>query len=394
MLGAILDTTERKLAEEALRDADRRKDEFLAMLAHELRNPLAPIRNALRILSARGAAEREFDTLRAMMERQVEHLVRMVDDLMDVSRIMRGRIELRTKPLKLAEIVARAVETARPAIDARGHELSASVPAEPVWIRGDLVRLAQVFANLLTNAAKYTEGAGRISLTARSEENFAEVSVRDNGIGMAPELLPRVFDLFVQGDRSVGRSQGGLGIGLTLVRRLVEMHGGTIRAESAGRGRGSAFIVRLPLCAEPALPPPHGESSNGAKTAAPRQRILVVDDSVDSAESLAMMLRLSGHEVRTAYNGPSALADAASAPPDAVLLDIGLPDMDGFEIVRRLRQKDGLSQTVIIAVTGYGQDADRRRTKEAGFDYHLVKPIDSAQLEQVLSGLLRDGVRS
>ena len=267
-----------------------------------------------------------------MMERQVEHLVRMVDDLMDVSRIMRGRIELRTKPLKLTEVVARAVETARPAIDARGHQLSVSVPADPVWIRGDLVRLAQVFANLLTNAAKYTEGAGRISLAARCDGDFAEVSIRDNGIGIAPELLPRIFDLFVQGDRSVGRSQGGLGIGLTLVRRLVEMHGGTIRAESAGRGHGSAFIVRLPLCADPVLPAPCGEGGNGTKAATPRQRILVVDDSVDSAESLAMILRLSGHEVRTAYNGPAALADAAAAPPDAVLLDIGLPDMDGFEM--------------------------------------------------------------
>jgi PAS domain S-box-containing protein len=385
MLGANLDVTERRRTEEALRDADRRKDEFLAMLAHELRNPLAPIRNALGVLAMR-FTDPDLDKVRGMMERQVEHLVRMVDDLLDVSRIMRGRIELRNEPVELPALIARAVETARPAIDARGHELTVSLPSEHVWVRGDLLRLAQIFANLLGNAAKYTEGAGTISLSAECEKGCVVISVRDTGIGIAPELLPRVFDLFVQGDRSVARSQGGLGIGLTLVRRLVELHGGTIRAASAGPGRGTEFVVRLPVCSE-ALPP--GDCpDNGATQKNLRergQRVLVVDDNVDAAESLAMVLRLSGHEVRTAYNGPAALAEARAATPDVVFLDIGLPGMDGFDVARQIREDQGLNHLRIVAVTGYGQDEDRRRTQEAGFDFHLTKPVDPTQLDRLLS---------
>jgi PAS domain S-box-containing protein len=395
MLGANLDVTERRRTEEALRDADRRKDEFLAMLAHELRNPLAPIRNALGILAMR-FTDPELEKVRGMMERQVEHLVRMVDDLLDVSRIMRGRIELRSEPLELAAIIARAVETARPAIDARGHELTVSLPTERIWVRGDLVRLAQIFANLLGNAAKYTEGTGRITLTAECENVRVAIRIRDTGIGIAPELLPRIFDLFVQGDRSVARSQGGLGIGLTLVRRLVELHGGTIRAESAGPGRGSEFIVRLPVC--DAAVPVKDAPDNGMTQKRPQergQRVLVVDDNVDAAESLAMVLRLSGHEVRTAYNGPAALAEARIATPDVVLLDIGLPGMDGFDVARQIREDRGLNHLRIVAVTGYGQDEDRRRTQEAGFDFHLTKPVDPVQLDRLLSrGANNKGVRN
>jgi CheY-like chemotaxis protein len=390
MLGANLDVTERRRTEEALRDADRRKDEFLAMLAHELRNPLAPIRNALGVLAMR-FTDPDLDKVRGMMERQVEHLVRMVDDLLDVSRIMRGRIELRHEPVELATIIARAVETARPAIDARGHELTVALPSERVWVGGDLVRLAQIFANLLGNAAKYTERAGTISLSAECEKGHVAISVRDTGIGIAPELLPRIFDLFVQGDRSVARSQGGLGIGLTLVRRLVELHGGTIRAASAGPGRGSEFVVRLPVCGE-ALPlkdsPDNGATQKNSQHRG--QRVLVVDDNVDAAESLAMVLRLSGHEVRTAYDGPAALAEARAVTPDVVLLDIGLPGMDGFDVARQIREDQGLSHLRIVAVTGYGQDEDRRRTQEAGFDFHLTKPVDPTQLDRLLSRTLSE----
>jgi PAS domain S-box-containing protein len=386
MLGANLDVTERRRTEEALRDADRRKDEFLAMLAHELRNPLAPLRNALGVLAMR-FTDPDLDKVRGMMERQVEHLVRMVDDLLDVSRIMRGRIELRNEPVELTAIIARAVETARPAIDARGHELKVSFPSERVWIRGDLVRLAQIFANLLGNAAKYTERAGTISLSAESEDARVVISVRDSGIGIAPELLPLIFDLFVQGDRSIARSQGGLGIGLTLVRRLVELHGGTIRAASAGPGRGSEFVVQLPVCnAASPVGLARDDSATQRNPEERGQRVLVVDDNVDAAESLAMVLRLSGHEVRTAYNGPAALAEARAATPDVVLLDIGLPGMDGFDVARQIREDRGLNHLRIVAVTGYGQDEDRRRTQEAGFDFHLTKPVDPRQLDRLLSG--------
>jgi PAS domain S-box-containing protein len=393
MTGMMWDVTERKGLEEELRrraaalaEADRRKNEFLAMLAHELRNPLAPIRNALYILQLPGAPATQVERVRAMMERQIQHLVRLVDDLLDVSRIMRGKIDLRKEPLELSAVVTQAVETAQPAIDAQSHQLTVSLPPEPVRLEGDLVRLAQVLANLLNNAAKYTERGGHIWLSADREGSEVVIHVRDNGIGIAPEMLPRIFDLFVQVDRSIQRSQGGLGIGLTLVRRLVEMHGGTIRARSAGPGKGSEFIVRLPALPEAARICQAGAEPNGMGKPAPR-RILVVDDNVDSAESLALLLRRGGHEVRTAYDGPTAVQEARNFRPEVAFLDIGMPGMSGFEVAQQLRQEEGLNQALLVAMTGYGQDEDRRHSHEAGFDHHLVKPVDPAAVEKLIASL-------
>jgi PAS domain S-box-containing protein len=372
---------------EEVRDADRRKDEFLAMLAHELRNPLAPLRNALHILSVPDLGRGQGEQVRAMMARQVEHLVRMVDDLLDVSRLLRGKIELRPEPFDVAEAVRRAVETAQPVIDALGHELTVVLPAEPLPVRGDLVRLAQVFANLLNNAAKYTDRSGRIRIAAGREGGQVAVRVRDTGVGIAPDLLPKVFDLFVQADRSAARTQGGLGIGLTLVKRLVEMHGGTVEVRSDGPGQGSEFVVRLPP-AEVELPPSvstNGQVRVAARAGAPL-RVLVVDDNVDAAESLAVVLRSVGHTVRTAHCGPAAVQVAAALRPEAVVLDIGLPGMDGYEVAQQLRRGPAAGAS-LIALTGYGQEEDRRRSKAAGFDHHLVKPVDPAVLTELLAGV-------
>jgi PAS domain S-box-containing protein len=390
ILAVVIDVTERRRAEEALQQADRRKDEFLAMLAHELRNPLAPICNALQILRAPGTAGAAVEEAVGVLERQVRHLVRLVDDLLDVSRIMRGRIDLRKERLDLAAVVAQAVETVRPVLDARGHELTVALPAEPVRLVGDGVRLAQVFANLLHNAAKYTEGPGRIRLSAAREDGSVAVRVQDSGVGIAPEVLPHIFDLFVQADRSIARSQGGLGIGLTIVRRLVNLHGGTITATSAGPGRGSEFVVRLP--ALPATDSLRESAAGGpspppGNNAIPSRRILVVDDNVDAARSLATLLRLLGHAVRTAHDGAAALEAAGAERPELVFLDIGLPGMDGYEVARRLRQEPGLRRTRLVALTGYGQEEDRRRSEQAGFDRHVVKPVDLAVLKALLADL-------
>jgi two-component system CheB/CheR fusion protein len=402
MLGAAIDVTERRAAEEALREADRRKDELLAMLAHELRNPLAPIRNALAVLKAGGA---DGEAVRDILERQVRHLARLVDDLLDVSRVLRGKIDLRKEPLELAAVVACAVETAQPAIAEFGHRLSIDLPPAPVRFVGDPVRLAQVLANLLNNAAKYTDPMGRIALTATmvvpedgngsgtetsgpaadAEPGELVIRVRDTGIGISAALLPRVFDLFEQADRSLGRSQGGLGIGLTLVKRLVELHGGRVEAHSAGTGRGSEFVVRLPLPVQAANAPPASAVVNGAR-AAPRRRVLVVDDNRDAAESLAALLRIQGHDVRVAGDGPKALASAEEDPPEVVFLDLGMPGMDGYEVARRMREGPTLRQAILVALTGWGQDEDRRRTRAAGFDHHLVKPADPEALEGLLAG--------
>ncbi len=383
MTGLMWDVTERKLAEQSLREADRRKDEFLAMLAHELRNPLAPLRNALEVLKLPDADPADAARMRAVMERQVEHLVRLVDDLLDVSRIMRGKIALRKEVVELAAVVMRAVETAQPLIEARAHELSVKVDDGAVPLEGDLVRLAQVVSNLLHNAAKYTEPGGRISLEARREGAEVVLCVRDNGVGIPPEVLPHVFDLFVQADRSMARSQGGLGIGLTVVKRLVELHGGRVEARSEGPGRGSEFIVRLPAAEGPKPAPKPRPAPDGQPAA--RRRALVVDDNADAAESLAVLLRSAGHEVRTAYDGPSALAAARDLRPEVVLLDLGLPGMDGCEVARRLRQLEGLQGALLVALTGYGSEEDRRRSKEAGFDRHLVKPVDPAELRELFA---------
>ncbi|MBO0697975.1 MAG: PAS domain-containing protein, partial [Zavarzinella sp.] len=375
---------------QAVREADQRKDEFLATLAHELRNPLAPIRNSLYLLKTTGTSGPTLDRAVAMMGRQVDLLTRLVDDLLDVSRVMRGKIELRSEPVDVAAVSGRAVETAQPLLDARRHRLTVAVPERPVWVQADPVRLAQVVGNLLTNAAKYTEPGGEIGLVAEEADGHAVVRVRDNGIGIAADVLPKVFELFFQADTSAAGTQGGLGIGLTLVRSLVERHGGTIEAHSPGRGQGSEFVVRLPLFRRdegggtrdeerpvlvPSLVPP---PSSLAK------RVLVVDDHADAADSLALLLRLEGHDVRVARNGPAAVEAAQSDPPDIVLLDLGMPGMDGFEVARRLRQGPAAG-TVIAALTGWGQEEDRRRTREAGFDHHLVKPADPNDLRELLA---------
>ena len=381
------DITERKQAEEQLKHADHQKDEFLAMLGHELRNPLAPIRNALQLVrlsdrEARQEVRQAYD----IIERQVENMVRLVDDLLDVARITSGKIQLRTERIDLSAVVVRAVEGARPLIDAKRHTLEVILPKAPMPVDADPVRLAQVLWNLLNNAAKYTPDRGRIILKLE-RENEAVVRIRDTGMGIAPEMLPRVFDLFTQMERTLARAEGGLGLGLTLVRRLTEMHGGTVEVTSAGQGQGSEFIVRLPLLsdeASEARPVKSAEAPHRVKPASGR-RILVVDDNRDSAESLAMLLRLFGNDVRTVQDGNLALEVAAAYNPDVVLLDIGLPGLDGLEVCRRLRSRTKDSRTLIVAMTGYGQEEDRRRSEEAGFDAHMVKPVDLEALQDLLS---------
>jgi signal transduction histidine kinase len=380
------DATRQKLAElvNELAEANRSKDDFQAMLAHELRNPLAPICNGLHILKMVGTNGATVEHVRQMMERQVQHLVRLVDDLLDVSRITHGNITLLKEPLDLATVVAQAIETARPALDAQGHELTISLPPEPLPLEGDLHRLAQVLANLLNNAAKYTERAGHIWLTGELEGDQVVVRIRDTGIGISAEVLVHVFDLFVQADRSLERSKGGLGIGLTVARKLVEMHGGTVTAHSAGPGQGSEFVVRLPALLET----PQQETKGGEEQPPPAvlsRRVLVVDDNVTAAEMLAMLVSLWGHEVRLAYDGPAALEVAADYRPELVLLDIGLPRMNGYEVARQLRRQPGLDKTVLVAVTGYGQEKDRRRSQEAGFDHHLTKPVDADSLQALVA---------
>jgi PAS domain S-box-containing protein len=384
MIGVMWDVTERKQAAEALQEADRRKDEFLAMLAHELRNPLAAVSNALHILKHPRANSAAAESARAVMERQLQHLGRLVDDLLDVSRIMRGHIELRKETIDVASVIGRAVETVQPIIEGHGHKLDVALPPEPVCLEGDLVRLAQVFSNLLANAAKFTEGRGVIRLNASVDNGDVKVSVRDSGIGIRPEVLPHVFDLFMQADQSIARSRGGLGIGLTIVRRLVEMHGGRIAAHSAGSGRGSEFVVHLPIstCALAAKPP-----ATVGEVHAPslRRRILVVDDNADAADSLAILLGCSGDEVRVAYDGPSALSAAHDFHPEVVFLDIGLPGMSGYEVARCLRTDSDYRPALLVALTGYGQETDRRRTQDAGFDAHLVKPTDVDAVRALLA---------
>jgi PAS domain S-box-containing protein len=385
--GIAIDITDRLRAEESLREADRRKDEFLATLAHELRNPLAPIRNSLQILKMPRVDATTAERVREMMERQVHHLVRLVDDLLDVSRVMRGKIELRKEAIELATVVARAVETAQPLIEAQGHELVVTLPPESLPVEADPVRLTQVVGNLLTNAAKYTEANGHIWLTVQREGGEVILRVRDDGIGIAPDMLPHIFELFVQADHASTRSQGGLGIGLTLVKNLVKMHHGTVEARSAGLRKGSEFVVRLPL----SVHEPEGQEGQElavyGQVKPSRHRLLVVDDNVDAADSLALLLRLQGHEVRVAHDGLTALEMANGYRPEVVFLDLGMPGMDGYEVARRMRQQPGLEKVVLAALTGWGQQEDRRRTSEAGFDHHLVKPPEPKALQVLLDAL-------
>ena len=374
--------SERLKNEQALRTADRRKDEFLATLGHELRNPLAPILNSLEIMKLSGAFK-DAQTQQAgeVMERQIHHLNRLVDDLLEVSRITRGVIEVRKQPLELSAIVKAAIETSRPVLDNLRHELTVELDQQPMCVGGDPVRLTQVFANLLNNAAKYTNHGGHIWIATRRDEGDAVISVKDNGIGIAPNALSQVFDMFMQVDRSTRRSQGGLGIGLTLVRSLVGMHGGTVEARSDGPGLGSEFIVRLPLLVE------KGATSEPARAIKPlpSRRILIVDDSRDGGESLAMLLRVLGAEVSLAHSGRHALECVDTFKPDVVLLDIGMPGMDGYEVARRIRANPANRNISLIALTGWGQDEDRRRSVAAGFNHHLVKPADIEELRQLLT---------
>jgi PAS domain S-box-containing protein len=387
--GIVRDITERKVLEQQLRqrvddlaEADRQKNEFLAMLAHELRNPLAPLRNGLYLLKMPGASAQITEQAREMMDRQLNHLVRLVDDLLDVSRIVRGKIELRKELLDLTTAVTRAIETAQPVIDAQGHVVVLSLPEHPVFVEADLVRMAQILANLLTNAAKYTDRAGRIELSVAEADGRAIVKVRDSGIGIAPHMLPRLFELFVQGDRSLARSQGGLGIGLTLVKRLVELHGGTVTAASAGLGQGSEFTVDLPVATLPeASDAGSARPTATAIGAALKRRILVVDDNVDAAETVGMILKSAGWEVRCVYDGHSVLAAALEYVPDVIVLDIGLPGMTGYEVARQLRRRPEFEHLPLVAVTGYGQDNDRKNAFDAGFNHHLTKPVDPDVLQ-------------
>ncbi|MEW6371855.1 MAG: PAS domain S-box protein [Pseudomonadota bacterium] len=386
-VGICIDISATVQTEEALRDADRRKDEFLATLAHELRNPLAPISNAVHLLR-HPEGRRASDRIVEMIDRQVRQMVRLVNDLMDVSRITRGKIGLSKAPVALADILASAIETSQPAIDGARHAFTVSLPAEPLTLQADKVRLTQVFANLLNNAAKYTDRGGRIWLEARRDGDAAEVKVRDTGIGIDAAALPHVFEMFAQAHAPSDRHQGGLGIGLTMVRQLVELHGGTVEAHSAGQGQGSEFVVRLPLRAggDGAAPQPEGAAGAAALHGC---RVLVADDNRDAADSLRLLLEMSGATVEVRYDGPAALSalDAmAAAPPRAVVLDIGMPGMDGYAVAQRIRADPRFASMKIIALTGWGQLVDRVRSKTSGIDHHLTKPVDWKSLESLLAG--------
>lgn len=387
--GVTLDIHDQKEMQQRLREADRRKDEFLATLAHELRNPLAPIRNSLQIMQLADGDGALIGQARSMMERQLGQMVRLIDDLLDVSRISRGKLELRKERVDLAAVLRNAVETARPLIEAAGHKLNLTLPRQPIHLDADPVRLAQVFSNLLNNAAKYMDRGGQIWLAAEREEEEVAVTVRDAGIGIPAESLLSIFDMFSQVDRSLERAHGGLGIGLTLVKQLVEMHGGSVHARSEGSGTGSEFTVRLPAVSRPpAAPAPRGHA---ARRGIPVTfRILVADDNQDSAESMGTLLRLMGHEVRTVRDGVQALKEAAEFRPDVILMDIGMPLMNGYDTARRIREQRWGQGVVLVALTGWGQDQDKRRARETGFDLHFTKPLNPRDLEQLLAGLSAD----
>jgi signal transduction histidine kinase/CheY-like chemotaxis protein len=364
--------------------ADRRKDEFLAILAHELRNPLAPISLGLELLRQPGADASTVAWTHEVMQRQLRHLVRLVDDLLDVSRITRGKIELRKQVVDLRSVVAGALETIQPLVDDKKHELAVSLPDEPIKLFVDPIRLAQVIGNLLTNAAKYTPPGGCIWLSGQREREQAVIRVRDTGIGVAPDMLSHIFDLFAQAEGN--GAQGGLGIGLTLVKSLVELSGGAVEAHSAGLGKGSELVVRLPLASADQLAQEVDEPAVAISDAGPRsRRAFVVDDNADAAATLAELLRIEGHEVQTFHDGHSALEAAATAAPEVVLLDLGMPGMDGIEVARQLRQMPATATSLLIAVTGWGQPADRQRTQAAGFDHHLVKPVEADALRKLFT---------
>jgi len=382
----------RKNVELKLQEANRRKDEFLAMLAHELRNPLAPIRNGVQILRLANADEALVRSTSDMMERQVEHMVRLVEDLLDVSRISRGAIAIRRDQVDLVEVVRNATDAGQAWCKAKGHALSVELPDHAVHVHGDAVRLAQVVGNLLNNACKYTDPGGHIRVAVEHSESHVLLRVRDNGVGLTPDQMASIFDMFVQVDTSLERSVGGLGLGLTLAKSLVEIHGGTIEAHSAGIGSGSEFVVRLPRLVEarePLLAPPGRE----ARTLPAGCRVLIVDDLRDSASSLEQLMQLAGCDTRIADDGAQAVTTAEAFRPDVVLLDIGLPNLSGHDVARRIRKQAWARDTVLIALTGWGRDEDRRASSSAGFDGHVVKPIDPPELMRLIASLLatRDG---
>jgi two-component system CheB/CheR fusion protein len=383
-VAVITDITQRKHLELALLEADRRKDEFLAVLAHELRNPLAPMRNALEYLRLQAPEDANLNHARDIIDRQLTHMSRLVDDLLDLSRVTQGRIQLQRARVAVGVVVGHAVEASRPLIDAAGHQLSVHLPPQPAFVYADVTRLAQAIANLLNNAAKYTPRGGHITLTVTHQPEEVVIEVADSGVGIPHHMLAHIFDMFVQVDRSLDRTQGGLGIGLTLVKRLVEMHGGSVEAESGGVGQGSSFRMRLPRMAEAEVeawsPPVDFEALSAA-----HRRVLVVDDNVDAAESLSMLLSALGHETRVAHDGVEALAAMAPFHPQIVLLDIGLPHMNGYEVARRIRRQFTNGGPQLIALTGWGQEEDRRQAREAGFDYHLTKPVDLSALLELMS---------
>ncbi|MEO8041631.1 MAG: ATP-binding protein [Acidobacteriota bacterium] len=377
---------ERRRDEKTLRDADRRKDEFLATLAHELRNPLAPITNSLELMKRANGNKDLIEQSRATMERQIEHMVRLIDDLLDVSRITNNKLELKTRKVELASIIHHALEACRPQSERAGHKLGVDLPQEPIYLRADSMRLAQVFGNLLNNSCKYTKPGGRIWVTAEKQDGVVQVRVKDTGVGIPTDMLPRVFDLFTQVDRSRELSEGGLGIGLSLVKWLVEKHDGSVTAHSDGPGAGSEFVVRLPVVAvdaetEEPVPAVHPAAY------ATRRRILIVDDNQDNADSLDLLLRLSGNDTRTAADGVEAVEVAGEFLPDVILLDIGLPRMNGYETCQTIRQKPWGKDVIMVALTGWGQDEDRRKAKDAGFDGHMVKPVNHEDLMETLDVL-------
>ena len=382
------DTTERRRAEEALRNTGRQKDEFLAMLAHELRNPLAPIRNAAQILRLLRLADPRAQHATAIIARQVEHMTGLIDDLLDVARVTRGAVTLDREPLTLASSIADAVEQVRALIDARQHRLTVTHADESARVDGDRKRLTQVFANLLTNAAKYTPNGGEIALDVSVDAGQVRVAVSDNGAGMAGALVPRVFDLFAQGERGPDRAQGGLGVGLALVKTLIALHGGTVSAHSAGVGSGSRFVVSLPLLSTSAAAPLPQPAEPTAHSAGNRLNLMVVDDNADAAHTLAVLLEAHGHSVDVEVDSRLALQRAEAVVPDVFILDIGMPHIDGYELARRIRSSSIGSRAVLIALTGYGQPDDKIRARAAGFDHHLVKPLDPSVLTSLLEGMV------
>jgi PAS domain S-box-containing protein len=393
VVGVSLDITPRMRAEEKLRLADRHKTEFLATLAHELRNPLAPIQNSLNILHAANDATPSAYRLYEMMERQVGNLVRLVDDLLEMSRISTGKIELRRDIVDLTAVIRSAVETSRPLIDAAGHELNLSLPPEPLAVDVDPMRISQVLANLLNNAAKYTKPGGKIWLTAAKAADSAQMSLRDNGVGIPGNMLPEIFDMFTQIDRDRKQAQGGLGIGLALAKKLIEMHGGAIEARSNGPGEGSEFLIRLPLAHKNAQSLRIDSARDQTRTLPSVHRVLVVDDNADAATSLGLLLETLGNDVQVAQDGPSALRLLDAYRPQIVFLDLGMPGMSGYEVAKKMRENPAFDNITLVALTGWGQEDDRRRTQQAGFDYHLVKPMGIAPVKEVLSNMDVKGSR-